>query len=61
MKERSYKCREERVNNNIEITNWGGYHDLYVQSNTSLLANVFPNFWNMCIEIYELDPAIFFL
>ena len=29
--------------------------------NTSLLANVFPNFRNMCIEIYELDPAIFFL
>ena len=36
--------------------NW---RDLYVQSNTSLLADVFENFWNMCLEIYELDPAHF--
>ena len=61
MKKRSYKYRQERVNNDIETTNWGGYHDLYVQSNTSLLANVFPDFWNMCIEIFELDPVILFL
>ena len=39
----------------------GEYHDLYVQGNTSLLANVFENFQNMCLEIYELDPSTFFL
>ena len=37
------------------------YHDLYVQSNTLLLADIFENFWNMCLEIYELDPVRFFL
>ena len=37
----------------------GDYHDLYVQSDTLLLADVFKNFKNKCIEIYELDPAHF--
>ena len=35
------------------------YHDLYVQSDTLLLVDVFENFRNMCLEIYELDPAKF--
>ena len=30
-----------------------------VPSNTLLLANVSENFRNMCLEVYELDPAIF--
>ena len=41
----------------IEIKNLGEYHDLYIQSNTLLLADVFENFRNMCIEIYKHDPA----
>ena len=32
---------------------------MYVQSDTLLLADVFENFRNMCIEVYELDPAHF--
>ena len=35
------------------------YHDLYVQSDTLLLADVFENFRDKCIEMYELDPAHF--
>ena len=34
-------------------------HDLYLQRDTLLLADVFENFKNMCMEIYELDPAKF--
>ena len=34
-------------------------HDLYVQSDTLLLADVFENFRDMCIKVYELDPAHF--
>ena len=37
----------------------GDYHDLYVQSDTLLLADVFENFRDMCIKEYELDPAHF--
>ena len=33
--------------------------DLYVQSDTLLLADVFENFRHNCIEIYELGPANF--
>ena len=40
-------------------TNKGEYHDLYVKSDTLLLADVFENFRNMCIKVYELDPAHF--
>ena len=35
------------------------YHDLYVQSDTLLLADVFENFRDMCLIEYELDPAHF--
>ena len=45
--------------NNSEIKNLEKYHDLYVQSDTLLLADVFENFRNMCIKIYELDSAKF--
>ena len=37
----------------------GDYHDLYVQSCTLLLAGVFENFRNKCIDICELDSAYF--
>ena len=30
---------------------------MYIQSNTLLLADRFENFRNMCLKIYELDPA----
>ena len=49
----------ERVCKEFEIKNLGEYHDLYVQSDTLMLADVFENFRNMCLKIYELDPAKF--
>ena len=49
----------QRVWNIFGITNLGEYHDLYVQSDTLLLSDVFENFRNMCLNIYELDPVYF--
>ena len=43
----------------FKLKNLGEYHDLYVQSDTLLLADVFENFRNMCIKMYELDRAHF--
>ena len=43
----------------FEIKNLGENHDLYVQCDTFLLADVFENFINSCIKIYELNPAHF--
>ena len=33
------------------------YYDLYVQSNISLLVDVFENFRNICLKAYKLDSA----
>ena len=41
------------------IKDLGEYHDLYVQSDALLLADVFENFRDKCIKIYGLDPAHF--
>ena len=49
----------KRVCKDFEIKNLAEYHDLYVQSNILLLADVFENFRNMYVKIYELDPAKF--
>ena len=52
-----------RHGNNVfksfKLENLGDYHDLYAQSDTLLLADVFENFRDMCIKGYELDPAHF--
>ena len=41
----------------LKIKNLGEYPDLYVQTDTLLLSNVFENFRNKCLNIYELDPV----
>ena len=50
----------QKVWDTLNIKNLGDYHDLYVQSDTALLADVFESFRDKCLEIYELDPAHFF-
>ena len=49
------------VFNKLKLNNLGHYHDLYVQSDTLLLADVFENFRDMSLKEYELDPAHFLL
>ena len=43
----------------INNENIGDYHQLYVQNDTLLLIDIFENFRNKCVEIYELDLAYF--
>ena len=49
----------KRVCKDFEINNIAQYHEVFVQSETLLLADVFENFRNFCREIYELNPACF--
>ena len=49
----------QKIFEELKLKNLGNYHDLYVQSDTLFLADVFENFRNKCIEIYELNPARF--
>ena len=50
---------QKTVWKDFKIKHLGEYHDLFVQSDTLLLADVFESFRNKRIEIYELDPAHF--
>ena len=45
----------------FKIKNLGEYHDLYVQSDTLLLTDVYENLCleNMSLEKYQFDPAYF--
>ena len=43
----------------FNINNLGQYRDLYVRSDTFLLADIFENFRQSCLKNYEVDPAHF--
>ena len=49
----------KRVCKYFKIKNFGRYHDLHIQSDKVLLADVFENFRNMSLKIYEIDSAKF--
>ena len=49
----------QKVFKKLGLKNIGDYHDLCVQCDTLLLLDVFENFRDKCIKIYELDPAHF--
>ena len=50
----------QRVWKEFKICNLGGYHDLCLQTDVILIANVFEAFRDTCLEQYELDPAHFY-
>ena len=50
---------DNKVFKRFKLKNLGEYHDLHVQSDTLLLADVVENFKNTCLKVYELDPAHF--
>ena len=50
----------KRACKDFERTNLGEYDDLYFQSDTLLLADVFEKFRDIYLEIFELHPARIF-
>ena len=53
----------KRVCEDFKTKGLGENHDLYVQNDTllfALFADVFDNFQNICLKIYELDPGSIF-
>ena len=54
--EADYK-HAKKVYKEFKMNSLGDCHNLYVQSDTVLLADVFENFRNKYIEIYEIHAA----
>ena len=50
---------EKIVCKNFEIKNSSEYHNLHLKSDILRLPDVFENFRNICLSIYELDPVKF--
>ena len=54
--DRDYE-RAQRVWNHFNMKTLRDYHDLYLETDVLLLADVFENFRKTCLESYKLDPA----
>ena len=52
--------RAQEVWEKYDCKNMGDYHDIYLYSDVTQLADVFQNFRSMCMEYYDLDPANFY-
>ena len=50
----------QKVWDTFNIKTMGDYHDLYLQSDFLLLADIFENFRRTCLLYYKLDPTHYF-
>ena len=50
----------QNVWNTFDMNIMGDYHDLYLQSDILLQADVFENFRETCLQYYKLDPCHYF-
>ena len=44
----------------FNLASVGEYHDLYFKTDLLLLADVFEQFRETCLEYYKLDPCLYF-
>ncbi|CAB3976688.1 Gastrula zinc finger [Paramuricea clavata] len=56
VKEEDYQ-RALKVWDHFKMKTMRDYHDLYLETDVLLLADVFENFRKTCLENYKLDPA----
>jgi hypothetical protein len=56
VKDEDYQ-RAQKVWDHFEMKTMKDYHDLYLETDVLLLADVFENFRRTCMENYKLDHA----
>ena len=44
----------------FKCKNLGDYHDLYLESDVCLLADIFEKFRNICIDKFQIDPCHYY-
>ena len=49
-----------QVYNVLDCNNFGDYHDAYLKIDVFVLADVFEKFRDVCMKVYQLDPAHFY-
>jgi len=49
-----------KVWKDFKMTNFREYHDLYLKTDVLLLADVFENYRNVCMNKYDMDPAWYY-
>ena len=57
--DKDYEHAQQVWNSMIEKT-LGSYHDVYLNTDVLLLADIFENFRDTCLKHYNLDPAHFY-
>lgn len=50
----------QKIWETFKIKNLGEYMDLYIKTDVLLLADVFENFRDVCLQAYELDPVHYY-
>ena len=48
------------VYNDFKCRNLGDYHDVYLRTDVLILGDIFQKFREVCIQVYNLDPAHFY-
>ena len=52
--------KDNNIWNVFKMNTMGKYHDLYLKTGVSLLANVFEKFISTCLDYYGLDPCHYY-
>jgi hypothetical protein len=52
--------KAQKVYETFECENLLQYHNIYLSSDTLLLADIWENFRDVCMKIYQLDPCYYY-